>query len=200
MLLCSTPHHAAIEHPPPCCYGAPPTMLLCSTPPHHAAMEHPPPCCYVAPPTPPCCYVAPRPTPPCCYVAPPTMLLCSTPPHTMLLCSTPPPPTPCWYGAPPHHAAMEHPPHHTAMVRDWLQEAFNSRVTSRTFEDFWLRYSPDLSPCDFFLWGYLKSVDYKDTVSATLEELKKNIWREFRRIKSEALTLRKVYDDVLVRL
>ena len=28
------------------------------------------------------------------------------------------------------------PPQHAAMVRDWLQEAFNGKVTSRTFEDF----------------------------------------------------------------
>ena len=84
------------------------------------------------------------------------------------------------------------------MDRDWLQEAFNGRVISRTFEDFWPPYSPDLSPCDFFLLGYLKSVVYKDPVPATLEELKKTIRREISGIKHE--TLRKVYDDVLVSL
>ena len=84
------------------------------------------------------------------------------------------------------------------MVRDWLQEAFNGRVISRTFQNLWPPYSPDLSPCDFFLWGYLKSVVYKDPVPATLEDLKKNIRREVRWIKPE--TLRKVYENVLVRL
>ena len=88
--------------------------------------------------------------------------------------------------------------HHAAMVRDWQQEVFNGRVISRTFEDFWPPYSPDLNPCDFFLWGYLKSVVYEDAVPATLEELKKNIKREVRKIKPE--TLRKVYNNVLVRL
>ena len=90
------------------------------------------------------------------------------------------------------------PPHHGAMVRDWLQEAFNGRVIRRGFEDFWPPYSPALSPCNFFLWGYLKSVVYEDPVPATLEELHKNIRREVRRIKPE--TLRKVYDNVIVRL
>ena len=89
------------------------------------------------------------------------------------------------------------PPHHAAMVRAWLQEAFNGSVINRTFEDFWPPYSPDHNPCDFFLLGYLKSVVYEDTVPATLEELKKNIRREVRRIKPE--TLRKVYDNVLVK-
>ena len=89
------------------------------------------------------------------------------------------------------------PPHYAAMVRDWLQEAFNGRVISRTFEDFWPPYSPDHNPCHFFLWGYLKSVVYEDPVPATLGELNKNIRRGVRRIKPE--TLRRVYDNVLVR-
>ena len=92
----------------------------------------------------------------------------------------------------------EAPPHHAAMVRDWLQEAFNGRLIRLAFEDFWPPYFPDLSPCDFFLLGYLKSVVHEDPVPVTLEELKKNISREVRRIKPE--TLRKVYDNVLVRL
>ena len=60
------------------------------------------------------------------------------------------------------------PPHHDAMVIHWLQETFNGRVIRRAFEDFWSPYSPDLSPSNFFLWRYLKSVP------ETLEELKKN--------------------------
>ena len=83
------------------------------------------------------------------------------------------------------------------MVRAWLQEAFNARVISRTFENFWRPYSPDHNPCDFFLWGYLESVVYEDPVPATLEEVKKNIRKEVRRIKPE--TLRKVYDNVLIK-
>ena len=86
------------------------------------------------------------------------------------------------------------------MVRDWLQEAFSAsgRVIRRAFKDFWPPYSPDLSPCDFFLWGYLKSGVYEDPVPATLKEIKKNLSREVRRIITE--TLRKVYDNILVRL
>ena len=68
-------------------------------------------------------------------------------------------------------------------------------MISRTFEDYWPPYFPDLSPHDSNLWGYLKSKVHEDPVPATLEELKKNIRREVWRIKPE--TLRKVYDNVL---
>ena len=90
------------------------------------------------------------------------------------------------------------PPHYATMVRNWLQETFDGRVIGRGFEDFWPPYSPDLNPCDFYLWGYLKSIVYRDPVPTTLEELKKNIRREIRRINQD--TLAKVYDNVLVRM
>ena len=77
------------------------------------------------------------------------------------------------------------PPHYANLVRDWLEETFQGRVISRGFEDFWPPYSPDLNPCDFYLWGYLKSKVYRDPVPTTLEELRKNIRREIRRINED---------------
>jgi len=41
----------------------------------------------------------------------------------------------------------------------------------------WPALSPDLTPCDFFLWGYLKSKVYA-CVSGTIEQLKEAIWQE----------------------
>lgn len=41
----------------------------------------------------------------------------------------------------------------------------------------WAAYSPDMNPCDFFLWGYLKSKVYKHNPK-TLEELAELIRRE----------------------
>lgn len=90
------------------------------------------------------------------------------------------------------------PPHYAVKVREWLQETLDGRVIGRAFEDFWPAYSPDLNPCDFFLWGYLKSVVYRDPVPKTREDLKNNIRREIRKINSE--TLGRVYENVLVRL
>ena len=90
------------------------------------------------------------------------------------------------------------PPYYAVVVRNWLEEKFGDRVISRGFDNFWPPYSPDLNPCDFYLWGYLKSRVYIDSIPETCEQLKKNIRREIRRINSE--TLATVYDNVLVRL
>ena len=40
--------------------------------------------------------------------------------------------------------------------------------------DEWAPHSPDLNPCDFFLWGYLKSKAYKPLPS-NLDKLKGRI-------------------------
>ena len=45
---------------------------------------------------------------------------------------------------------------------------------------------PDLNPCDFFLWGYLKARVY-NLLPKTLEELKANIEREIKNISIAAL-------------
>ena len=59
-------------------------------------------------------------------------------------------------------------------------------------------YSPDLNPCDFYLWGYLKGRVYTNPVPKTIGDLKKNIRREVRKIKPD--TLKKVSENVLTRL
>jgi len=50
-----------------------------------------------------------------------------------------------------------------------LQEMFRGRLISSREDIAWLPHSPDLSPCDFFLWGYLKRR------SRTLEELDETV-------------------------
>ena len=45
----------------------------------------------------------------------------------------------------------------------------------------WPARSPDLNPCDYFLWGYLKSKVYRP-IPKTIEELKANIVRECKNI------------------
>ena len=90
------------------------------------------------------------------------------------------------------------PPHSANIVVEWLQEKFGDRLISRHCENVWPPYSPDLNPCDFYLWGYLKSKVYSDPIPKTCEELKRNIRREIRKIKRETLT--KVSNNVLIRL
>ena len=50
----------------------------------------------------------------------------------------------------------------------------------------WPSYSPDLSPPDFFLWGYLKDRVFKDRPK-TIPELKENIIEEIKGIKRSVL-------------
>ena len=53
-------------------------------------------------------------------------------------------------------------PHIANMVLDFLYEMFNFCVMSHQFPEchesgkLWLPHSPDINPCDFFLWGFLK--------------------------------------------
>ena len=76
------------------------------------------------------------------------------------------------------------PPHATKLALDWLKSNFNNRVISRKTDFEWAPHSPDLSPPDFFLWGYLKDRVYK-TNPRTISALKTNIQTEIEAIDEE---------------
>ena len=50
----------------------------------------------------------------------------------------------------------------------------------------WPPRSPDLNPCDFYLWGYLKSKVF-NPLPNSLDELKINIRREIEKITKDDL-------------
>ena len=76
---------------------------------------------------------------------------------------------------------------HTAnATMAFLRQKFNGRLISRRGDVPWPPRSPDLSPCDFFLWGYLKERVYKDK-SRTLDDLKEAITTEISRIPRDML-------------
>ena len=58
--------------------------------------------------------------------------------------------------------------------------------------------SPELSACDFFLCGYLKSQVFRAPAPHTVQELKRRIQQEVKRIPAEML--QRVMDDVRKRL
>lgn len=61
---------------------------------------------------------------------------------------------------------------HTAHATiEVLREKFNGRIISRNSEHNWPPRSCDLTPLDFFLWGYLKSKVYEGKPE-TIQELK----------------------------
>ena len=75
-------------------------------------------------------------------------------------------------------------PHTAAASRLWLQQRFLGRVISLKEEVQWAPHSPDLSPLDFFLWGYLKNRVYKDKLR-TSEQLKRVLIAEVSAMPSE---------------
>ena len=66
------------------------------------------------------------------------------------------------------------PAHYSLIVREWLDQKFPGRWIGRRGPIEWPARSPDLTPPDFFLWGYLKNIVYKDRPS-TLDELRDRI-------------------------
>jgi transposase len=71
------------------------------------------------------------------------------------------------------------PPHWSVAVRNFLTKNFNGRWMGRGSPNLpWPPYSPDLTPCDFFLWGWVKSRVY-ETPCANMGELRDRIQQTF---------------------
>ena len=56
------------------------------------------------------------------------------------------------------------PPHWSLMVRRFLDQTFPDRWMGRDGPMLWPPRSPDLTPLDFFLWGYVKDIVYRTPV------------------------------------
>ena len=77
------------------------------------------------------------------------------------------------------------PPHCDTMVREWLSEQMPQRWMGRASPNLpWPPRSPDLTPCVFFMWGFVKSKVYV-TRSANIPELKGRIRAAFAEITDE---------------
>ena len=68
-------------------------------------------------------------------------------------------------------------PHTATAVQTWLSERFGDKFIDKNL---WPPRSPDLNPCDFFLWGHLKQVAY-NPLPKTLDDLKANLAREIKK-------------------
>lgn len=87
--------------------------------------------------------------------------------------------------------------HAAAETIEILRKMFGSRLISRNTEIIWPSRSPDLSACDFFLWGYLKSKVY-ESKPRDLEELKNEIRRHVAAIPKPML--KRVFQNFVTRL
>ena len=56
------------------------------------------------------------------------------------------------------------PPHFSCFVTDVLNERFRDAWIGRGGPIPWSPRSPDLSPLDFFLWGYIKNIVYAEKI------------------------------------
>ncbi|GFV27615.1 transposable element tc3 transposase [Trichonephila clavipes] len=89
------------------------------------------------------------------------------------------------------------PPHITRCVTDVLKHHFTEeRVISRQFRHLWPPRSPDLNPCDFWLWGHLKQLVCGDQPK-TLPDLKDSISRHVLNISQN--TLRSTMEHAILR-
>lgn len=89
------------------------------------------------------------------------------------------------------------PPHYAAEVRTWLNKKFPGKWIGRRGAIEWAPRSPDLTPLDFFLWGYLKQKVYKTPVK-DLNQLCRRITEHVQLIEPE--TLKSVFSNIQKRL
>ncbi|BFZ07560.1 hypothetical protein BsWGS_10599 [Bradybaena similaris] len=84
---------------------------------------------------------------------------------------------------------------HTARASlRFLEEIFSNRIISKGI---WPARSPELTPLDYYLWGFLKGNVYKTNVH-TIEELKEAIRNAIQEITTD--TLSKVFDNMKRRV
>lgn len=67
--------------------------------------------------------------------------------------------------------------HSTLQVREWLNRHFYNKWIGRFSENPWPARSPDITPLDFFLWGYVKNQVYKYRPFRNLDHLE-NVIRQ----------------------
>ena len=73
------------------------------------------------------------------------------------------------------------PPHYATTVRQFLDGAFPGCWIGRAGPITWPARSPDLTPCDYFLWGYVKHEVYKTRIQS-LNHLEQRIFEVFESI------------------
>ena len=78
------------------------------------------------------------------------------------------------------------PAHWVLNVRAFLNAEFTNRWIGRAGPTPWPPRSPDITPLDFFLWGFVKTQVYKFPVNDT-DELKHRINEAFTNVTNDML-------------
>ena len=95
--------------------------------------------------------------------------------------------------------AQDGAPGHTAVnISEWMTEFFQHKIIALHHPQEWPPRSPDLTPCDFFLWGYLKSKVYV-TAPRDMADLIQRIDREADAIKQNSDLVKRAVKDMVRR-
>lgn len=90
------------------------------------------------------------------------------------------------------------PPHRRIIVSERLQQLFGERIVALNHAVEWPPRSPDLTPLDFFLWGYLKSKVYV-TPPANLDDLEMRIRNEMDILRQDRTMVRRAVNSMTAR-
>ena len=77
-------------------------------------------------------------------------------------------------------------PHFANIVKDFLNNTYAGRWIGRAGSINWPPRSPDLTPLDFFLWGYVKQKVYSTEID-TVETLRQRIIAAFEAVKEQGV-------------
>jgi len=83
--------------------------------------------------------------------------------------------------------------HRAKTVQSWLEKKFGGKFVKK---DKWPPSWPDLNPCDFCLWGYLKDRVYGKRLES-IDQLKEKIKIELS--KTSKITLSKGFENMKKR-
>jgi hypothetical protein len=87
-------------------------------------------------------------------------------------------------------------PHTAQETLRLLRSHFGERLITKPL---WPPHSPDLTPCDFWLWGYLKERVYRAPRPTDLVQLRERIISVFNDIQRNVEILQPVFDNIHTR-
>ncbi|XP_030853893.1 uncharacterized protein LOC115929307 [Strongylocentrotus purpuratus] len=87
------------------------------------------------------------------------------------------------------------PAHGAIVVRDRLQALFGPRIIALHQPHEWPARSPDLTPCDFFLWGTLKDVVFS-TPPVDLNDLRARLTDAVDSVRQDQQMIRRAVRDM----
>lgn len=79
------------------------------------------------------------------------------------------------------------PAHYGRIIKDWLDQNYPGRWIGRNGPILWPARSPDLTPLDFYVWGYLKTEVYSVKID-TIEQLRERILSASSKIRQNLVT------------